>query len=143
MTIWPDMPDCGVYLVWPCDGSDWIHPEDIKIAEDWIPSTRVFRRHSFDGEYYRLQYGEISIRVKPTMWHRVNDEGLSVGERVEILSHFQENDPGLGIITKIRFDKPRNQILYYIESRELPLPRPFVAADLVQLTIRPQLREQD
>ena len=138
MTIWPEMPDCGVYLVWPCDGTDWIHLEDIKVAENWIPSTRVFRRHSFDGQYYRLQYGEQSVRVKPTMWHRVDDEGFTVGDRVEILSHFQENEPGLGVITEIRFDKPRNQILYSIESRELPLPRPFIAADLVQLTVRPR-----
>ena len=136
MTIWPDMPDCGVYLVWPSDSTDWIHPEDVTFAENWIPSTRVFRRHSFDGEYYRMQYGEQILRVKPTLWHRVDDEGFSVGDRVEILSHFQENDPCLGIIKEIRFDKPRNQILYSIESRELPLPRPFVAADLFQLANR-------
>lgn len=141
MTIWPEMPDCGVYLAWPCDGTDWIHPDDVVIVENWIPSSRVFRRHSFDGEYYRLQYGEQTVRVKPTMWRRVDDEGFSVGERVEILSHFQENDPGLGIIKEMRFEKSSNRVHYWIESRELPLPRPFVASDLVSLTARPQLRE--
>jgi len=143
MTIWPQMPDCGVYLVWPCEGQEWIHPDDIEHVNKWIPSSRVFRRHSFDGEYYRLQYGEQSVRVKPTMWRRVDDEGFSVGDRVEVLSHFQENEPCLGVIAEIRFDKSRNHILYSIESRELPLPRPFVASDLVQLSKRPQLRERD
>ena len=64
MTIWPDMPDCGVYLAWPDDGTQWIHPDDIELATQWIPSNRVLRRHSYDGEYYRLQYGEQKIRVK-------------------------------------------------------------------------------
>ena len=141
--VWPEMPDCGVYLVWPNEGLDWIHPDDVAQVERWIPSTRVFRRHSFDGEYYRLQYGEQVVRVKPTMWRRVDDEGFSIGDRVEILSHFQENEAGLGIITEIRFEKSSNRILYSIESRELPLPRPFLATDLVPLTPRHHLRERD
>jgi len=143
MTVWPEMPDCGVYLVWPNEGLGWIHPDDVAQVESWIPSTRVFRRHSFDGEYYRLQYGEQVVRVKPTMWRRVDDEGFSIGDRVEILSHFQENEPGLGIITEIRFEKSSNRILYTIESRELPLHRPFLATDLVPLTPRHHLRERD
>ncbi len=143
VTIWPEMPDCGVYLVWPCDGVEWIHPDDVSLVESWIPSTRVFRRHSFDGTYYRLQYGEQSVRVKPSMWRRVEDEGLSVGDRVEILSHFQENEPGLGIISEMRFDKSSSRILYTVVSRELPLPRAFVATDLVLLTRKPQLQDPD
>ena len=134
------MPDCGVYLVWPQDGVEWIHPDDMSLVEAWIPSTRVFRRHGFDGEYYRLQYGEQRVRVKPSMWRRVDDEGFSVGDHVEILSHFHENEPGLGIINEMRFEKSSNRILYSIESRELPLPRSFVATDLVLLTRRPKLK---
>ena len=143
MTIWPTMPDCGAYLVWPCDGIEWIHPEDVEQVEKWIPSSRVFRRHSFDGFYYRLQYGPQSVRVKPTMWRRLDDEGYSVGDRVEVLSHFQENDPCLGIIREMSFDKPSGRILYSIESREMPLPRPYFAGDLAQLERKPQLREPD
>ncbi|MCY2983465.1 MAG: hypothetical protein NTY15_07475 [Planctomycetota bacterium] len=145
MTIWPSMPDCGAYLVWPREGMDWIHPEDVEQAEQWIPSTRVFRRDSFDGEYYRLWYGDQSIRVKPTMWRRVVDEGFSVGEQVEVLSHFFENEPTIGVISEIRFEKSNNRIVYSIESREMPIPRPFVASDLVSLTKRARLdaRYQD
>jgi hypothetical protein len=139
MTIWPSMPDCGAYLVWPSEGMDWIHPEDVEQAEKWIPSSRVFRRDSFDGEYYRLWYGEQSIRVKPTMWRRVDDEGFSVGEQVEVLSHFFENEPTIGVISEIRFEKSSNRIVYTIESREMPIPRPFVASDLVSLTKREKL----
>ncbi len=137
------MPDCGVYLVWPCDGIDWIHPEDLAIVETWIPSTRVFRRLNFDGVYYELQYGKQTIRVKPTMWCHVEDEGFSVGERVEVLSHFLENEACLGVITEIRFHKSSGRILYSIQSRELPLSRPFFATDLVPVDRKPQLRIPD
>jgi hypothetical protein len=151
MTIWPtvsnnclncsekrlgqsfSMPVCGAYLVWPGDGTDWIHPEDIEQASRWIPSLRVFRRHSFDGEYYRLQYGDVSIRVRPSMWHRVDDEGFSVGDQVEVLGRFQENEPCIARILEIRFDKPHNRVLYTLEARELPLPRSYVASDLNRL----------
>ena len=137
MTIWPSMPDCGVYLVWPSEGKDWIHPDDIAQVEKWIPSSRVFRRDSFDGTYYRLWYGKQSVRVKPSMWRRVDDEGLSVGDRVEVLAHFLENEPCMGLITEMRFEKSTNRIVYSVESRELLLPRPYMASDLVKLSKRP------
>jgi hypothetical protein len=143
MTIWPDMPDCGAYLVWPCDGSAWIHPEDVELASRWIPSTRVLRRIRFDGEFYHLRYGEQSIRVRPTMWHRVADEGFDVGDQVEVLGRFLENDPCIGRIVEIRYDKSNQRVLYTVESRELPLPRSFLADDLKPLNRRVELRESD
>ena len=140
MTHWPTMPDCGVYFVWPSEGTDWIHREDVELASRWIPSTRVFRRHSFDGEYYRLQYGGQSIRVKPTLWSRVEDEGFSVGDQVEVLSLLGENEACIGRIVEMRFDKSTQRTLFSIQSREMGLPRSFVAGDLSQLTKRPTLR---
>jgi hypothetical protein len=136
------MPDCGVYLMWPSEGSSWIHPEDIETANGWIPSTRVFRRHSFDGTYYRLQYGQQSIRVRPTLWLRVPDEGHSVGDRVEIKSCFQWNDPGLAEIVEIRWDKPLGRIVYTLQSRDLIHARPFLSEDFASLEKRPTLPAQ-
>jgi hypothetical protein len=141
--MWPEMPDCGAYLVWPENSIQWIHPDDVSQAERWIPSSRVFRRDSFDGVFYRLRYGQQSIRVKPTMWLQVTDEGFEIGDQVELLSHFRENDACIATILEIRFEKSTGRILYSLESRELMLPRPFEASDLAQLTRRPQLRERD
>jgi hypothetical protein len=143
MTTWPTMPDCGSYLVWPCEGLDWIHPDDIELANRWIPSNRVFLRTHFDGEHYHLKYGDARLRVRPTMWLTVPNEGFEVGDQVEILGHFQENDPCIGRITEIRFDKPHNRILYTVETRELVLPRTFLATDLMPIHRRIQLREPD
>jgi len=140
MIVWPVMPDCGVYLNWPEEGSAWIHPEDLELASKWIPSSRVFRRRSYDGQYYQLFYGEWTIRVKPTMWLRLPGEGFEVGDQVEVLSHFLEKEACVGRVSEIRYDKVQNRILYTIESREMLLSRPFVATDLVPLTRKPHLK---
>lgn len=143
MTLWPDMPDCGVYLVWPVEGSLWIHPQDVELASQWIPSTRVWRRSRWEDGYYRLHYGDQTIRVRPSMWHRVNDEGFSVGDPVEILGRFLENEPCIGKVVEIRFHKPSGRLHYTIESRELVLPRPFLAEDLRRLEEKVHLRTSD
>lgn len=143
MTIWPDMPDCGVYLVWPMDGYQWIHPDDAERASHWIPSTRVWRRSKYEDGYYRLHYGDQTIRVKPSMWHRVDDEGFSVGDKIEILGRFLENEPCIGRILEIRFHKPSGRLQYTIETRELVLPRPYFAEDLRQTDEKVQLRVSD
>ncbi len=143
MTLWPDMPDCGVYLVWPMEGSQWIHPEDAELASQWIPSTRVWRRSQWEDGYYRLHYGNQTIRVRPSMWHRVDDEGFSIGDPVEILGRFLENEPCIGKVVEIRFHKPSGRIHYTIESRELALPRPFLTEDLRRLEEKVHLRASD
>ena len=143
MTLWPDMPDCGVYLVWPTEGSQWIHPEDAELASQWIPSTRVWRRSQWEDGYYRLHYGNQAIRVRPSMWHRVDDEGFSIGDPVEILGRFLENEPCIGRVVEIRFHKPSGRIHYTIESRELVLPRPFLTEDLRRLEEKVHLRASD
>ena len=143
MTLWPDMPDCGVYLVWPTEGSQWIHPEDAELASQWIPSTRVWRRSQWEDGYYRLHYGNQAIRVRPSMWHRVDDEGYSIGDPVEILGRFLENEPCIGRVVEIRFHKPSGRIHYTIESRELVLPRPFLTEDLRRLEEKVHLRASD
>ncbi len=143
MTLWPDMPDCGVYLVWPVEGSLWIHPQDVELASQWIPSTRVWRRSRLEDGYYRLHYGDQTIRVRPSMWHRVNDEGFSVGDPIEILGRFLENEPCIGKVVEIRFHKPSGRLHYTIESRELVLPRPFLAEDLRRLEEKVHLRASD
>lgn len=137
------MPDCGAYLVWPSPGSDWIHPDDIELASQWIPSTRVWRRTQFENGFYLLDYGGRMIRVKPSMWHPVQDEGYTVGDKIEILGRFFENEPCMGKISEIRFHKPSGRIHYTIESRDLVLAKAFLAEDLHRLDEKVVLRASD
>ncbi|XZE33507.1 DUF6960 family protein [Pirellulaceae bacterium SH501] len=141
MIDWPELPDCGVYLNWPSDGTDWIHPDDIALVEHWIPSDRVFRRIGFDGTYYQIQYGDSVARVKPTLWLKVADEGFHIGDQVEVKSIELEREPIIARIQEIRYDAALGSIHYQLEHRELPLARRYLAEELHQLTRRPELRE--
>jgi len=135
----PELPDYGVYLQWPQEEVTWIHPDDVKIVESLIPSDRVFCRESFDGTYYHLRYGDILIRVLPSMWHTLPGESFHIGDQVEIQSRNDQNLPGVGIISEIRYAQEQQRIQYTVLQREFPLPTHFLAEDLVNLTSHQEL----
>jgi hypothetical protein len=137
----PELPDYGVYLQWPQEGLEWIHPDDISTVESLIPSDRVFLRESFDGTYYHLRYGEIRFRVLPSMWNVVRGEDFQIGDHVEIRSQNEQNMPGLGVISEMRFAQETQRIHYTVVQREFPLPTHFLAEDLVNLTSHQRLSE--
>lgn len=139
----PEMPDYGVYLNWPEEGTHWIHPEDVELVEKLIPSERVFRREAFDGEYYHLSYGDLKLRVKPSLWTTVRGEGFDVGDHVEIHSRFGNNTPLVGAIHDMHYSQTEQRIVYQIIDREFELPKNFYAEDLIQHTPRIQIREGD
>jgi hypothetical protein len=135
----PELPDYGIYLNWPQPGTDWIHPDDVTLVESLIPSDRVFCRESFDGTHYHLRYGEIRFRVLPSLWRTVRGERFHLGDHVEILSRNDQNMPGIGVISEIRFAQEQQRIQYTVLQREFPLPTHFLAEDLVNLTSHEQL----
>ncbi len=136
----PDLPDWGAYLRWPIDGDDWIHPQEVELVRRLIPSRRVFRRSQWDGEYYHLHYGETSFRVRPSMWVRVPDIDLDVGQQVELLSCHQQNDPGIYRIADIYFVPASGQFEYALQGEELRLEHNFSRDELRPLHVKYQLR---
>ncbi len=136
----PELPDWGAYLRWPSNGDEWIHPQDVELVRRLIPSRRVFRRSQWDGEFYHLHYGEKSFRVRPSMWVRVPDIDLDVGQQVELLSCQQRNDPGIYRIADIYFVPASGEIEYGLQSEELRLKRKFHRDDLRPLHVKHHLR---
>lgn len=136
----PALPDWGVYLRWPSDGDAWIHPEDVDLVRRLIPSRRVFRRSAWDGEFYQLHYGELTFRARPSMWVRVPDTDLEVGQQVELLSRHQENDPGIFRIAGIFFVPATSEVEYALLNDELTLKRRFSRADVKPLQVKHILR---
>ena len=143
MTTWPELPDWGVYFHWPEEGTDWIHPEDVELAQAWIPSNRVFFRHGFDGTYYHLKYGEKSLRVKPTLWTRIACEDFHIGDAIEVRNYNMERDPIVATIIEKRFEVETQRIGYNLVHRELPVDRVYHAEELKSLHPRVVLRESD
>jgi len=137
------IPDVGVFLTWPESGENAFHPEDLKLALDWIPSDRVFQRPTFDGTYYHLYYGEQSIRMKPSMWLPIADEGFKIGDKVEVPSQLMKNDPMVATIIEMRYAQAQSVIKYTLLNHDMPTPRTYIAEELTLLSQRHELLHSD
>jgi hypothetical protein len=140
---WPPLPDMGVYLTWPEKGLDAIHPNDRVLAEQLIPSDRVFLRTAFDGAYYTVEYGKQSIRIQPSLWLQVKDEGFRIGDQVEVPSRMMQNDPMIAVILEMRYSQENGIIHYLLLHNEMPVEHPFTAEDLIQLKPHVKLQPRD
>lgn len=137
----PELPDHGVYLRWPANDNYWLHPEDVDQGLQWIPSRRVFRRERWDGEFYWLTYGKVTLRVRPSLWTVVRDVDLQVDEQVELLSRHGENDAGIYYIAEILYNPRFGMVEYFLRRDQLGIPQAFRREDLSPLHIDHQLRQ--
>ncbi len=123
-------PKYGCFPWWPEDGNDWVHPDDVALARSIIPSGRVFRRDSSDGNYLVMRYGEITLRVRRTLWQEVEPEGFELGDWVEVLSRSLRNEPRTGVIREMIWDQQASVIHYLIAVNDVPLNEPYTRDDL-------------
>jgi hypothetical protein len=123
-------PKYGYFPWWPEDGDDWVHPDDVAVARDMIPSDRVFRRDGKEGEYVLLHYGEIRLRVHRTLWQEVEPEGLEIGDWVEVLTRGMRNEPHTGTIREMRWDDRQRRIGYLITENSQPIEQLYASDDL-------------
>ncbi len=136
----PELPDWGVYLTWPTEGQSWVHPSDVSLALRLIPSGRVFHRTRWDRTFYQLHYGELTIRVRPTLWVRVDSVDLQVGQQVELLPRNGANEPGIFTVREILFCPRKQEIEFAISQRGMTVPKKFSRDDLRPLHVVHSLR---
>ncbi len=118
-------PAFGVYLWWPEAGTNWIHPDDVPVAERWIPSDRVFCRVDGADGYSVLRYGHQEIRVRPTMWLEVSPDGYEVGDLVEVKSQMGRLAPFVATIMNMFWNRHRQAIEYELAESGQRLPRRY------------------
>jgi hypothetical protein len=123
-------PKYGYYPWWPKNGNDWLHPEDVELARQLIPSPRVFRRDGEQGPFLILQYGDLRLRVKRTLWQEVASEGFEIGDWVEVLSRGQRNTPRTGIIREMHYRANDRCLMYQILENDQPIPKLYRGEDL-------------
>jgi hypothetical protein len=123
-------PKYGFYPWWPEDGNDWLHPEDVELARQLIPSPRVFRRDGEHGPFVVLHYGDLRLRVRRTLWQEVPPEGYEIGDWVEVLSRGQKNTPRTGQIREMLWEPRSASMRYQITEAGQPIPKAYEAADL-------------
>ncbi len=135
-------PRFGYYPWWPEDGNDWLHPEDVELARQCIPSMRIFCREGEQGPFVVLRYGELRLRVMRTLWKEVGWEGFCLGDWVEVLSRGKRNTPRTATIREMLWDVPSRAIRYQVVEGDQPIANLFAAEDLrhidpTELQIRP------
>lgn len=123
-------PRYGYYPWWPEDGDDWLHPEDVELARELIPSTRVFRREGEHGSFVVLYYGDLRLRVKRTLWQEVSGEGYEIGDWVEVLSRGKRNTPRTGVIREMTYHPTERRMQFRITENDKPIPNDYFAEDL-------------
>jgi len=126
-------PKYGCFPWWPEDGNDWVHPEDVSTARSMIPSGRVFRRDGQTGDYLLMHYGDITLRVRRTMWLEVEHEGFDLGDWVEVLSRGMRNEPRTGVIREMIWDETARAIHYFISENDVPISQPYTRDDLQRI----------
>lgn len=125
-------PKYGYFPWWPVDGDDWIHSEDVAVARSHIPSPRVFRREAVEGDsqYLLLRYGDLQIRVLPTLWQELKWEGFDIGDMIEVRPQGMENQHCTGVITEIFWDDHAGGMRYEIDEADFPVGKQFSSDDL-------------
>ena len=123
-------PKYGVYPWWPEDGDDWVHPEDVATARRMIPGWRVFRRDGRVGPYVVLHYGDVRLRVRPTLWIKIRSEGLDIGDWVEVKSRGKKNTARTGTICEMLYNPWSKRLVYRILEHGLPIETLYHAEDL-------------
>lgn len=108
-------PKHGHFPWWPEDGDGWVHPEDVAAARARIPGPRVWHR---DGEtsagFVVMQYGEVRIRVRRTLWITVEWEGYDLGDLVEVRPRGMTNEPHTGAIREMHWDAHAARLQYQL-----------------------------
>lgn len=123
-------PKYGYFPWWPEDGDAWVHPEDVGLARQMIPSERVFRREGTCGPYVVMHYGEIRLRVLPKLWQEVAPEGLEIGDWVEVLTRGMKNTARTGTIREMLWDDGAKTIRYQISENGRAIEDRYTIDDL-------------
>ena len=129
-------PKYGHYPWWPEDGDDWLHPDDVAAARRMIPSERVFRRDGGDlpqrvgGDYLLLHYGDVTIRVRRTLWQEVEPEGFEIGDWVEVRTRGMLNEPRTDTIAEMLWDNHAGELRYQIVENDRLIETRYSRDDL-------------
>lgn len=129
-------PRYGCFPRWPEDGDAWVHPEDVTLARQLIPSPRIWRldegEDPTDGKPVRtISYGKLRLRVAPAMWQPMPEPAFTLGDWVEVRTADHQHEPHTGQVREVEWDAYSSEIVYLLTERGQPLPSYYRAEELV------------
>jgi hypothetical protein len=119
------------FCLWPEDGEDWIHPNDLELARSLIPSKRIFRKVVCPDPilrelgYVEYSYGDQAFRGLPTLWHEVNSDGYEIGDTVELKSGYGKLRPIIADISEMYWNRHELVIEYKLVKNGVPQPNRY------------------
>jgi len=119
------------FCLWPEDGDDWIHPDDLEAARSMIPSKRVFRKEPcadpilLNLGYVKYSYGDQFFRGLATLWHEVQSEGYEIGDTVEVKSANGKSNPIIADIDGMFWNRHQRVIEYDLVKNGVPQPNRY------------------
>lgn len=125
----------GVFLWWTEQSPTWVHPDDVEIADNLIPSNRVFVRsncsNASDRElgFSKFQYGAEFFRGKPALWLEVPPQDIEIGDRVEIKSQSGKLKPQIACVTDILWSRSRRTVEFLLSVNQILIRRHFLVSD--------------
>ncbi|MEM0924582.1 MAG: hypothetical protein AAGJ83_00960 [Planctomycetota bacterium] len=137
----PQLPDYGCFIRWPENGQSFMHPDDVPIANQLIPSPRVLKRTAFDGTYYHYEYGQLRFRLRPTMWRRLRTDGIDIADQVETIGLGLERDRFVADVWGMYFVERKGCILYRLKRAGRVVPRLYPADQLRVLNQKASIRK--
>ncbi len=123
-------PTHGVFPWWPEEGTDWIHADDIELAQKVIPGRRIFRREDIEGGMLLVTYGKIQLRIHPVMWLEVPEPDYRVGDHVEIKSKLGKVEPKIAEVSEVYWDRYKRRAEYHLVHLGKPLPGAYTPDSL-------------
>lgn len=144
------LPQHG-FCLWPEDGHDWIHPNDLAVAKSLLPSKRIFRKQDCTDPvlekigYCEYTYGAVSFRGLPTLWHEVESDGFELGDTVELKSNYGKLRPIIGQLVGMYWNRHIQKIEYEIEKNRVLQPNRFHAEQFrlcMKIGVSPNPRQQ-
>lgn len=76
----------GVFPWNPEHGPQHICAEDLPLANQYLPSICVFECAGKDGDYLKLKYKTLMLRVKPDLFQEVSAPVVGIGAKVKVLT---------------------------------------------------------
>jgi len=119
------------FCLWPEDGQDWIHPNDLEVALQLIPSKRIFRKEDCSDPilkrlgYVEYSYGDRSFRGLPSLWHEVATEGYELGDTIELKSANGKLRPIIADIDGMFWNRHEQVVEYEIVKNGVPQPNRY------------------
>ena len=129
------LPKHGVCLWWPDDFETLVHPDDLKLASELVPSDRILEQRRCDDEadreagYVAYHYNDLAFRARPSLWVELQSDGYLIGDQVQLRSEMGKRRPIVSEIIGIFWHRNRQRIEYTLSRLDLPLPKRFVAKE--------------